>query len=210
MKTNVLQGVDALGSLLDLAADDLGNELRSELRQGAAGSLTLNDIGHLAANSTDLGRSSVCGLLDLVGSALGEADSKETNEVVIGSLDGDVGLNKALPLADEGAELIRREVETVEVGQAVVALDFVDAKTDLAERVILILLQIGQGDLEDTSLKGVVGVLQTSGAVNESLADTMSVLVSRFLRCRVIAKIRSMHSLANVERVRSLLGLLAI
>ena len=69
------------------------------------------------------------------------------------------------------------EVETVEVGQAVLALDLVDAQLDLAEAVVLILLEIGEGSLEDTALEGVVGVLQTGGAVDEGLADTGRVLV---------------------------------
>jgi hypothetical protein len=60
----------------------------------------------------------------------------------------------------------------VEVGQAVLALDLVDAELDLAEGVVLIVLEVGEGDLEDTALQGVVGVLQTAGAVDESLADT--------------------------------------
>ena len=69
------------------------------------------------------------------------------------------------------------EVETVEVGQAVLALDLIDAELDLAEAVVLILLEIGEGSLEDTALEGVVGVLQTGGAVDEGLADTGRVLV---------------------------------
>jgi hypothetical protein len=40
--------------------------------------------------------------------------------------------------------------------------------------VVLILLEIGERDLEDAALEGVVGVLQTGGAVDERLADTMS------------------------------------
>lgn len=64
----------------------------------------------------------------------------------------------------------------MEVGQAVLALDLVDPELDLAERVVLILLEIGEGDLEDTALEGVVGVLQTGGAVDEGLADTAAVL----------------------------------
>ena len=60
----------------------------------------------------------------------------------------------------------------MEVGQAVLALDFVDAELDLAEGVVLVILEVGQGDLEDAALQGVVGVLQTGGAVDESLADT--------------------------------------
>jgi hypothetical protein len=77
-----------------------------------------------------------------------------------------------LPLADERAELVGGEVETVEVGQAVLALDLVDAELDLAERVVLILLQIGERDLEYPALEGVVCVLQTRGAVDEGLANT--------------------------------------
>ena len=69
------------------------------------------------------------------------------------------------------------EVETVEVGQAVLALNLIDAQLDLAEAVVLILLEIGEGGLEDTALEGVVGVLQTGGAVDEGLADTGRVLV---------------------------------
>ena len=65
----------------------------------------------------------------------------------------------------------------MEVGQAVLALDLVDAELDLAERVVLILLEIGERDLEYPSLEGVVGVLQTGGAVDEGLADTERVLV---------------------------------
>jgi hypothetical protein len=77
-----------------------------------------------------------------------------------------------LPLADERAELVGGEVEAVEVGQAVLALDLVDTELDLAESVVLILLEIGERDLEYPALEGVVCVLQTGGAVDEGLADT--------------------------------------
>lgn len=120
-----------------------------------------------------MGRSGVGRLLDLVLAALGEANGEKADEVVIGGLDGDVGLNEGLPLADERAELVGCEVETVEVGQAALALDLVDAKTNLAEGVLLILLEISEGYLDDTSLQRVVGVLQTGGAVDEGLADTV-------------------------------------
>ena len=60
----------------------------------------------------------------------------------------------------------------MEVGQAVLALNLVDAELDLAERVVLILLEIGQRDLEYPALEGVVCVLDTGRAVDESLAYT--------------------------------------
>jgi hypothetical protein len=68
----------------------------------------------------------------------------------------------------------------VEVGQAVLALNLIDSQADLAERVVLILLEIGERNLEDTALKSVVGVLDTGGAVDEGLANTFGVLVKIF------------------------------
>lgn len=168
---DVLERVDALGGLLDLAADDLGDELLGKLGEGAAAGLTLHDVGHLLADLSDLRAAGVCGLLDLVGASLGEGDAEQTEEVVVGGLDDDVGLDQGLPLADERAQLVRGEVETVEVGQAVLALDLVDSQADLAERVVLILLEIGERNLEDTALESVVGVLETGGAVDQGLAD---------------------------------------
>lgn len=170
--TYVLEGVDALGGLLDLATDDLGDELLGELGKGARAGVAGHDLNHLLADGPDLGRLGVCGLLDLVRSALGEGDAEEAEEVVVGGLDNDVGLDEGLPLADEGAELVGGEVETVEVGQAVLALDLVDAELDLAESVVLILLEIGERDLEYPALQSVVGVLETGGAVDEGLSDT--------------------------------------
>ena len=170
--TYVLERVDALGGLLDLAADNLGDELGGELGKGAARGLALDDLGHLPSDGADLGRSGIGGLLDLVWSSLGETDGEEAEEVVVSGLDNDVGLDEGLPLADEGAELVGGEVEAVEVGQAVLALDLVDPEADLAERVVLILLEIGQRDLEDAALQSIVRVLETGGSVDEGLADT--------------------------------------
>jgi hypothetical protein len=124
--TYVLERVDALCGLLNLAADNLGDQLRGELLQGAGGSLSLNDLDHLLSDGANLGRGGVGGLADLVGTALGESNAEEAEEVVVGGLDSDVGLNQRLPLADKRPQLVGGEVETIEVGQAVLALDLVD------------------------------------------------------------------------------------
>lgn len=116
-----------MGGLLNLATDDLGDELGCELCEGAAGGFADDDLGHLLSDSSDLRGGGVGGLLDLVGAALGEGDGEEAEEVVVGGLDCDIGLNQRLPLADEGAELVGCEIETVEVGQAVLSLDLVDS-----------------------------------------------------------------------------------
>lgn len=178
--TYVLEWVDALGGLLNLAANDLRDQLGSKLLQGAAAGLALDNLGHLSADGTDLGRSGVGGLLDLVGAALGESNGEDTEEVLVGRLDSDVGLDQGLPLADKGSQLVGCEVKTVEVGQAVLALDLVDSELNLAESVVLILLQVCQGNLNDSALQRVVGVLQTGGPVDKSLADTINNPIVRF------------------------------
>jgi len=110
------------------------------LGQGAARGLALHDFHHLSANGTDLGGSGVGRLLHLVGAALGEGDGEKSEKVVVGRLDGNIRLDQSLPLSDKGSQLIGSEIEAVEVRQAVLSLDLVDSKSDLAERVILILL----------------------------------------------------------------------
>ena len=157
--THVLERVDSLGRLLDLTTDNLGDQLGGELGQSAAGGLALHDLDHLPPDGADLGGGSVGGLLDLVGASLGEGDGEDAEEVVVGGLDGDVGLDEGLPLAHQRPQLVRGEVQPVEVGQAVLALDLVDAQLDLAEGVVLILLQVRQRHLEDPSLESVVCVL---------------------------------------------------
>jgi len=49
----------------------------------------------------------------------------------------------------------------VKVGKAVLALNFVDSEFDLSESVVFVVLEIGEGDFEDTALQGIVGVLET-------------------------------------------------
>lgn len=170
--TYVLERVDALGGLLNLTSDNLRDKLVGQGLESTAAGLTGDDLSHLLADGTDLGRGSVGGLLDLVGSALGEGNDKEAEEIVVGGLDSDVALDQGLPLADKRPQLVGGEVEAVEVGQAVLALDLVNSELDLAERVVLILLQVGQGNLHDTALQRVVGVLETGGPVDQSLTDT--------------------------------------
>lgn len=184
--TYVLERVDALGGLLNLTPDDLGDQLLGELGECAGAGLPCHDLHHLLADRPNLGRGSICGLLNLIGPLLGEGNGEETEEVVVGGLDDDIGLDEGLPLADEGAELVGGEIEAVEIGQAVLALHFVDAQLDLAESVILILLEVGERDFEYPTLEGVICVLDTGGAVHEGLADTVIdvLLTERPLRCR--------------------------
>jgi len=97
---DVLEWVDATSGLLNLAPNNLRDELGGELRKGAASSLTLNYLNHLLTDGTDLRRLSIGSLLDLVWPPLGEGNSEQAEEVVISGLDGNVGLNQGLPFSD--------------------------------------------------------------------------------------------------------------
>lgn len=66
---------------------------------------------------------------------------------------------QGLPLADERAKLVRSEVHTVEVGKTVLALDLIDAKLDLSESVLVVLVEVGERKFEDSALERIVGVL---------------------------------------------------
>lgn len=167
-----MEGVDALCGLLNLAPDDLGDELGGQLAERAGLALARHDVHHLLSDRPDLRAGGVCRLLDLVRPSLGEGDAEHADLVVIDRVDGHVGLDERLPLAHQRAELVGCKVESVEVGQAVAALDLVDPQLDLAECLLLVLLQIGERRLENSALEGIVGVLQTGRSVDKSLADT--------------------------------------
>lgn len=189
--TYILQWVDTLGALLDLAANHFRDQLGGELAEGAGRSLALHNIRHLLPDCTDLRRLRIGGLLDLVRSPLRKGDAEESEEVVVGGLDNHVGLDESLPFANERAQLVRSEVESVEVGEAVLALNLVNSQLDLAEGVVLILLEIGEGDLEDTALERIVGVLETSGAVHKGLADTAARVSYPIMLCSALRPARA-------------------
>ena len=73
---NILEGVDAASSLLDLTANSLGNELLDQGQKVHARSLTGHDLEHLLANFPDLACLSIGGLLDLIWSPLGEGNGE--------------------------------------------------------------------------------------------------------------------------------------
>jgi hypothetical protein len=99
---DITERVDGLACLLDLASNDLGDELVNKLLQVAGGGLSNHDLEHLFANLTDLGRLSVGGLLDLVDALLGEGNSKEAEQVTIGGLDINVSLDDGLEKGEMG------------------------------------------------------------------------------------------------------------
>lgn len=64
----------------------------------------------------------------------------------------------------------------MKVGQAVLALYLVDAELDLSEGMVFVGLEVGEGDFEDATFESIIGVLHTSGPVDQSLPDTSTLL----------------------------------
>jgi len=168
---DVLERVDALAHLFYCFADALGDELGDEVLELGMGGLAGHDVDHLASDGDDLRGLCVRGFALLVGAALGETDGEHAEAVAVGGVDVDLGLDECLPLANERAQLVGGEIHAVEVGECLVGLDVLDSQADLAESLILVLLQVGQRDGEDTSAQRVGAQLGALSAVDWGLAN---------------------------------------
>ena len=100
---------------------------------------------------------SVAGLGGLVLLLLGEANAEDTEKVSVSGLNIDVSLDESLPLLDHGPPLVSGQVHSVEVAQAVLALNILADQLELAEGPLCVglVLEISQRDLIDASLQTV-------------------------------------------------------
>lgn len=80
----------------------------------------------------------------------------------------------------------------MEVGETVFPLHFVHPELDLAEGMVFVVLEVGEGDFEDAAFQSVVGVLETGCAVDEGFADSV-LRVRHGIDC---VKTRDCHILA--------------
>lgn len=83
---NVVEGVDVLGSLLNLSANAVGKELLDELVKVRLGHLLLNDLDHALADHADLTRLRVAGDAVLALLRASEADDEHAESVAVGGL----------------------------------------------------------------------------------------------------------------------------
>ena len=149
----VLDGEDRRGFPGNVLTDWCRDQLLDERLEVSLGTEFRHDGGHFGADGTDLCALGVAGRLDLVVLGTGEGDAKESDDVSVGSSAVDVGLDDRLLLSDEGAELVSGHVHSVKVQQAIVSLDVFDAELDLAEGIGFVLVEVGERDLNDTSLE---------------------------------------------------------
>ena len=88
--------------------------------------------------------------------ALGEGDAEHTDEVAILSLGLNEGLDEGVPFLDEGAELVSGDVHSVEVGEAVHALNFFALDFNLSPgHLVSLTVHVCERDFEDTASEGV-------------------------------------------------------
>jgi len=63
--------------------------------------------------------------------------------ITIEGLDINIGLDERLPFLDQRFQLVTGHVHSVELGEAVLALDFLNTESDGTERLVLVLLKVG-------------------------------------------------------------------
>jgi hypothetical protein len=113
-----------------------------------------------------VGALGVAGCLNLLLGSLGEGNGEESEDVTIGGLGLDGGLNEGVPLLDHRASLILGDVHTIELGVAVETLDFLALELQLSPGLGLrVVVAIAEGDGENTASKRVRGLLLTSRLV---------------------------------------------
>jgi len=169
----VLDGEDRAALLGDLVSNRSRNELLDKRLEVSLGSELSHGGNHLGADCSALSGLGVAGGRDLVVLGSREGNAKETNSVSIRGTAVNIGLNDGLLLSDERAKLVTGHVHAVEVQQTVVSLDILDTKLDLAVGKGLVLLEIGEGDLDNTSLEVVRGDLGTLGLGNQGLSAVL-------------------------------------
>lgn len=115
-------------------------------------------------------------LADLRRLFLGETDHEAAEHGTVEGLHVDEGFDQGLPLADEGAELVTSHVHAVEGGSAGSTLDVFDLELDLSPgHVVGVVLEVGQGHFDDTSLDEFGGDTGTGGLGDTGLAERFGV-----------------------------------
>jgi hypothetical protein len=146
-----------MARLFNFPSNDLRNQLLDKVFQRPTSRLLLHDIHHPFPDLSNLRCLSIRRFLNLVWSSFGEGNDKNSQEVAVSGLDVRMSLDERLPLADKGLEFVGGERHAAEVGEAIFALDFVDAEFDFAECMFFVVLEVCEGDFEDASLESIVG-----------------------------------------------------
>ena len=146
-----------MAAFLDLPSNNLRNQLLHEILQCATCSLLGHDIHHPFTDLSNLSTLGIRRLLNLILTTLRKRNNKNTQKISVRRLDIGMGLNERLPFTDERFKFIRGEGHAREVCETVLALDFVDAEFDFSEGMFFVVLEVGEGNFENSAFEGVVG-----------------------------------------------------
>ena len=126
-----------------------------------------------------MGGFGIAGSLNLSMCFLSESNAEHSQNVSVGSLCLDKGLNKGMPLFDHGASLVSGDVHTVEVGVAVKSLDLIDLELKLSPVLgIGRVVAVSKGGGENTTSQTVSRVDETGSLVDWCHAN-LSLVKSR-------------------------------
>jgi len=165
----ILNGKDARSLTLDLLSSGSSNESLDKGLEVPLSSQGSHGLDHLSADGTDFGRLSITGLLELIILLLREGNAEHTDNVSIRSTGVNISLNNTLLLLDERAKLITCHVHAVEVEKAVESLNIFDTKLYLAVTHGLIVVEVSEGELDDTSPESISGDLLSLGFGDDGL-----------------------------------------
>jgi len=169
----VLDWVDWHGGLGDVGSDAVWQELLDQLWNVAVGDLFADDFGHLLSDLFDLLALGISGLFDLsVALLLGESDNENSEVVVIGGLGVNGAGDHSLPFLDHTAHLVPGQRHTVEVQDAVFALDILADQFKFSV-ALAIVVQIGLVAVVNSAFKSVGGDLVTDGSGDQGVADVL-------------------------------------
>jgi hypothetical protein len=169
----ILDRKDTASFSCDLLTNWCGNELLDQGLEVALGSQFGHSSNHLCSDGTTLCGLGVASALDLVLLSFCEGNAKDADDVTIGSTAVNVTLNDGLLLTDQTAKLIAGHVHSVEVEEAVVSLNILNAELNFAIGKSLILVQVSKRHLEHTTLEAIGSILGTHGLSDESLSGIL-------------------------------------
>lgn len=167
----VLNRVDWHSGFGDVAGNGVWEEFLDQLWDVAVGDLFGDDFSHLLSDLFDLLGLGVGGLLDLaVGLLLGESNNEHSQVVSVGGFGIDSALDHGLPFLDHTAHLVSGERHTVEVQDAVFALDIFANEVEFSV-ALTVVVEVGLVAVVDSTFKSVSGHLVTGGSGDQSVSN---------------------------------------
>lgn len=137
----------------DRLRDGVGQDLFEKVFEGVLLAFFQHDFHHLLTDGLNLRSLGVAGSFNLTNLTSGEGNSEKSAKITISGLSLDEAFDKGVPLLNEGAHLVSGDGETIEVGKAIVSLDFLNLELDDSpgEILFVILGQVTVADAKDAA-----------------------------------------------------------